>query len=479
VADDLLSRLDSAFAKPRAALRHRAAAQRAPEKHGAPAPPLRERWSWPTIFIAIQFLWGALLFLPGSQAYRPIVRALPYACSAGLLLIYLPIIKRSRGPRGTVLLVLALALLVANLLHPTSQLAAGIAQCVFQFTIAAPMFWGWKAITSPDRLKRLLWMAFAFNTLGAVLGVLQVYFPDRFMPSQFSSQGMKMNDMYVESLTYIGPDGTPIVRPPGLTDQPGGAAISGALTVVLGAGMTLIARTPTTQLLSTAAVGVGLAAIYLTQVRSLLLMSVGAVAVLAAVMFRRGQAVRATRIAVTAAVLVVGAFIWARALGGQSVEDRFVGITKDGAVRSYQDNRGGFVAQTFGELLDEYPLGAGLGRWGMMLVYFGDPTREPPPIHVEIQPTGWLLDGGIPMWILYGGAIFQSLFAAYRLSVRRGNPALSDIATITLLLQVLIFGFGWAGPVFNTQLGLLFWFVTSALHGAATDQAQSQQQAAA
>jgi hypothetical protein len=108
-------------------------------------------------------------------------------------------------------------------------------------------------------------------------------------------------------------------------------------------------------------------------------------------------------------------------------------------------------------------------------VYFGDPMQEPPPIHVEIQPTGWLLDGGIPMWILYGGAIFQSLLSAYRLSVRKGNPALSDVATITLLLQVLIFGFGWAGPVFNTQLGVLFWFVTSALHGAATGQTQAQQ----
>jgi hypothetical protein len=455
-------------------------APRATSRSGrAAATPLRERWPWPTIFIAIQFLWGALLFLPGSQAYRPIVRALPYACSAGLLVVYLPVVKRSRGPRGTLLLVLALGLLVTNLLHPTSQVAAGIAQIVFQATIAAPMFWGWKSLASPERMKRLLWMAFAFNTIGAVLGVLQVYFPDRFMPPQFSQQGVRMNELYVESLTYIGPDGTPIVRPPGLTDQPGGAAVSGALTVVLGAGMTLLARTPTTQVLSTAAVGVGLASIYLTQVRSLLLMSLGAIGVLAAVMFRRGQAGRATRIAVTAAVLVVAAFIWARALGGQSVEDRFVGITKDGAMRSYQDNRGGFVAQTFGELLDQYPLGAGLGRWGMMQVYFGDPMQEPPPIHVEIQPTGWLLDGGIPMWILYGGAIFQSLLAAYRLSVRRGNPGLSDVATITLLLQVLIFGFGWAGPVFNTQLGVLFWFVTSALHGAATGEAEAQQAQAA
>ena len=34
----------------------------------------------------------------------------------------------------------------------------------------------------------------------------------------------------------------------------------------------------------------------------------------------------------------------------------------------------------------EFPLGAGLGRWGMMHVYFGDPTLwQAPPIHVEVQ----------------------------------------------------------------------------------------------
>ena len=429
---------------------------------------LRERWPWLAVFLTVQFMWGALLFVPGSQQYRPIVRALPYAISAGLLIVYMPAVMRSRAPRGTLLLIGALALIVLNLLHPTSQLQAGIAQCVFQATIAAPMFWGWKAVPTARRMRQLLWIAFLLNTAGAVLGVLQVYYPDRFMPPQFSTLGLRLNDMYVVSLTYVGPNGELIVRPPGLSDQPGGAAVAGAVAVVLGAGLSLTAQTPATLVLTLGSTAVGLAAIYLTQVRSLLLMSVAALAVIAAVLFRRGQARIAGRIAITAAVLVVGSFVWARSLGGESVSQRFVGITREGAMRTYQENRGGFVAQTFGELLDEYPFGAGVGRWGMMNVYFGDPgSLESPPIHVEIQPTGWLLDGGVPMWIFHGGAVVVALISAYRYCTQRLSKELADIALIVLGAEVLIVGFGWAGPVFNTQLGLLFWFLASALYGAA------------
>jgi D-alanyl-lipoteichoic acid acyltransferase DltB (MBOAT superfamily) len=103
----------------------------------------------------------------------------------------------------------------------------------------------------------------------------------------------------------------------------------------------------------------------------------------------------------------------------------------------------------------------------MMNVLFGDPTLwEAPPIHVEIQPTGWLLDGGVPMWLLYGGAIFMALRTSYRIAVRAASSSLQDVATLVLCMQVTIFGLCFTGPMFNTQLGILFWAVTGALYGA-------------
>ena len=46
-----------------------------------------------------------------------------------------------------------------------------------------------------------------------------------------------------------------------------------------------------------------------------------------------------------------------------------------GVVQSYQENRGIFLTYTLQELLYEYPFGAGIGRWGMMSAYFGEPDE--------------------------------------------------------------------------------------------------------
>ena len=43
------------------------------------------RWGWLEVFVLIQYLSTALLFLPGAQSYRFAIRALPYLSSLGLL----------------------------------------------------------------------------------------------------------------------------------------------------------------------------------------------------------------------------------------------------------------------------------------------------------------------------------------------------------------------------------------------------------
>jgi len=164
--------------------------------------------------------------------------------------------------------------------------------------------------------------------------------------------------------------------------------------------------------------------------------------------------------------LVVTSFMWASSLGGASVDNRFRDLQGRGALQAYQANRGTFLAYTTGDLLNEFPLGAGVGRWGMMNTYFGNPAEfHSAPIHVEIQLTGWLLDGGVPMWLLYGGGVLLSLWAALRLTAAP-DPLLADVALVVFAAQVFILGMAMAGPVFNTQLGILFWSLGSALHGA-------------
>jgi hypothetical protein len=209
-------------------------------------------------------------------------------------------------------------------------------------------------------------------------------------------------------------------------------------------------------------------ALYLTQVRSLTVMAILSIVTLAAVRLRQGRVLQGSWIVVGAGVLVVGSFAWAVALGGESLADRFWGLIETGVFTSFQENRGLFLDYTLKELLFQFPLGAGLGRWGMMHVYFGDPAMwQSPPIHVEIQMTGWLLDGGVPMWLFYGGALMSAVRFGYALAVRGTTEPLQYFATITLAIQLTIIGLCFTGPAFNTQLGILFWTVSGTLVGAA------------
>ena len=80
----------------------------------------------------------------------------------------------------------------------------------------------------------------------------------------------------------------------------------------------------------------------------------------------------------------------------------------------YYRARGVQLETTFTEMLYQYPLGAGLGRWGMAGGYFG--TAGQPGLWAEIQIAGWMIDGGVPMIFLYGGAIVVGALAQFRLA---------------------------------------------------------------
>jgi hypothetical protein len=432
-----------------------------------PAAAAADGWGWAEVFIAIQLLLGALLFLPGMQAYRGIIRALPYLTGGAALIYYF---HRATGERlhpSAKWLLASLALLGANLVHPSSHLMAGVAQVVFQATIAAPAFWMSRAVRSEARLHRVMWMFFLGSFLGSAVGILQVYWPERFLPPEFSALGQSLNPDIIGALTYRGADGRDIIRPPGLTDLPGGAAVSGMMTMILGLALAMRPQAWWRSAACLAAGAIGMTALYLTQVRSLAIVAALSAAFFAAVKFRQGRVREGAMTLVAGAAIVVGGYLWAVTVGGDSLSERFSGIVNEGVLTTYSENRGIFLRYTLFELLYEFPFGAGVGRWGMMHVYFGDPSLwQARAIHVEIQPTGWLLDGGVPMWFAYGGAIVVALLFSYRCAVHLASACLQDSATMALCLQLAIVGLCFTGAAFNTQLGVQFWAITGALFGA-------------
>jgi hypothetical protein len=192
---------------------------------------------------------------------------------------------------------------------------------------------------------------------------------------------------------------------------------------------------------------------------------------MALIKLRQGRVLQSGWIAASAAILVVGSFIWAGSVGGEVLEERYRGIVDSGLLRTYQENRGFFLTHTVFELPFQYPLGAGLGRWGMMSAYFAEPENwRNPALYAELQMTGWLYDGGVLMWIFYPGALLIAMVFSYRLATQR-DGTLNEAAMIVLTIQLLLVGLCFTGPVFNTQLGMMFWLSTAMLYGAMRTQA--------
>jgi hypothetical protein len=425
-------------------------------------------WGALEVFVVVAMLSSALLFIPGAQSVRIFIRAIPYVLSLALLVRHWGE-WRGRGTwRGQVMLSIAMACLAFGLFHPQASAYGGLAQLAFQLSIAAPAYWVMGEQLDPPRVSRLITLLFLVNAASALVGLLQVTDPARFMPPEFSQQAGVDQTQYLESLSYAGAEGKTIVRPPGLTDLPGGASGACAVAALLG---TLMAFQPGRagwqRLPCVVVAGAALVTLYLTQVRSMLIMTVIGFLSMGMLLARMGRIWFAGTIAGAGAALTVIAFLLAYGIGGQAVFDRFYNLYETGLVTSYRENRGIFLEYTFSHLVYEHPFGAGVGRWGMMNFHFARFDAEPPKsIWVEIQPTGWLVDGGIPLLVTYAGAIAIAMWQLYRITNPvRGGP-LSYAAAIVFSSNLFLIGQSFAGPTFNSTSGMYFWLPTTAVFAA-------------
>jgi hypothetical protein len=229
--------------------------------------------------------------------------------------------------------------------------------------------------------------------------------------------------------------------------------------------------------LSGAAVGtvlLGLMCLYLSQVRALMVITgitIVGVTVLLAV---RRDYKRLGWFSIVIVALVVGSFRGAVSLARQSVETRVGSLTASAPGQVYQENRGQFLTQAVTQLLPEYPLGAGMGRWGMMNSYFGDHSNPNEALWAEIQWNAWILDGGAPLVILYVWALGITLLTTYQVSRwrSRGDPTLALWATVILGYSVGACALTFSYPIFASQAGMEFWLLNSVVYAAARTQAR-------
>jgi hypothetical protein len=170
--------------------------------------------------------------------------------------------------------------------------------------------------------------------------------------------------------------------------------------------------------------------------------------------------------------MILGTFGWAIAVGGTGTLDRITSLFSGSADQVYYQNRGHFLEDTINILLPKYPWGAGLGRWGMMNSYFGkngNPLTD--PIWVEIQWTGWLIDGGIPLVLTYTIALIMASYMTIKIAFERYRmDDLSFWSAVVAAYNVGVLMITFNYPVFVSQMGMEFWLLNAAIFVAANRQ---------
>jgi hypothetical protein len=417
-------------------------------------------------FAISQTALPALLYLPGNQSFRTLIRAAAF----GVSLLAFAQWFFGRRPRFLVRhpaqpwLVCALCILAAMVAHPdTYSLFAGIGQMALYFAVFCPIFWVPSLVADRRTLTRVLAILLICNGINSAVGVLQVYDPDRWMPSEFSSSFQADSARFATSI-YIGPNGRIIVRPPGLYDTPGAVCGAGAIAALLGLIFCLEKIAAWKRAVALALALAGMSAIYLSHVRAVFLVVLVMMATYVAMLALQKQRLRVTGFLGLSGGLLVAALSIATILGGESVQERFMSVFQGDPRTVYNESRGSQLQSAFSDLLTEYPMGAGLARWGVMAGYAGIPRSK--QMWAEVQPAAWILDGGLFLLFLYAGALLATLL--WELKLVRGPPDPNDrlwaaaIVAANVGTLALIFTF----VPFATQVGVQFWFLEGLLHGA-------------
>lgn len=431
-----------------------------------PAAAGRVPWGFAEAFVISQTALPALLYLPGTQSIRLGLRFSAFAISLAAFAWWQlqPEDERESHPAQP-WITGALALLAIMLFHPTTaSLLGGLAHLMVYVAVIAPFFWAPSFVRTPEHFARLLGLLLICSGVNSAVGVMQVYDPARWMPVELS-RVVTESSIGLGPVTYLGPEGRIIVRPPGLFDTPGAVAAPGMFAALLGAVFGLSALPWWQRLAAFAASGAGLAAIYLSQVRVTFVVLLLMVAVYTFVLVRQGRMAKATTFGTLAGCLLFGSFLLAVTLGGDSIAARFTTLFAEDPVDVYYRARGIQLDHTLSETIFEYPFGAGLARWGMAAGYFGSASL--PGLWAEIQITAWVIDGGFLLVILYGGALVVTAISEFRLAGRTEHARLAACAAVILAANVGVAVMIISFTPFVSQVGIQYWFLVGALHGVA------------
>ena len=421
---------------------------------------------WVRAFVGFQFACQLALL---SEFFNPL-RVYVRGAAFGSSLLFLLLLPKGQGRAHPAIHAAGwvMVILILSLFHPTTNsLVAGTAQIGLYLAILGPLFWVPRLQLDVAALRRVLLIIFIFHTLSAGTGVLQAYFPGNLQPSLSAALAEK-DKGYVQDLKITLTSGQRVFRPMGLTDVPGGAAAAGFYTVLLGMGFFVTSRRLDARLACLGSITLGLTCLYLSQVRLWLVITSICTLAFCGLLAWQKRTIKLVSLGSALVAVIALSFTLAVFLGGESVTKRMSTLINDQPTAVYYSNRGIFLEDTIRVLLPRYPLGAGLGRCGMMNAYFGDNSDpERANIYIEIQWTGWLLDGGIPLVLAYVAVLFLAFSIALIVALNQTVGELSIWAAIVLAYNIGALATTFSYTIFFAQSGMELWLLNAALFAAA------------
>jgi hypothetical protein len=444
---------------------------RPPQRSAPKAPPgpsPMPKWGWLEWFVVAQTALPALMFIPGLSAVRTPSRIAAFSIA---LVAWGAVWARGVGARpgarfpAIPWLVGAIGWLVAMIFHPDGNtMLSRVGHVALYAAILCPAFWAGPALKDPRQIGRLLKIMFVCNALGAAVGLGQVYRPDVFNPPVIP-QLIKAGVEHAGDVSYVDATGRRIVRPCGLTDQVGGGAQAGMAAALLGMGLLLKGKLGWVwRVLGIGSAFVGVAVIYYSQVRMTLAMLAVALALLTFVFLLQRDFRRAGLLGLGGAVLILGSFAWVVSTSGTEVFKRFTDLVEDDPTKVYYSSRGMFVQAAFTDLIWTMPLGNGLGNWGMINEYFGVPKAD--AYWVEVMIPAWIVDGGIPLFVLYVGALTVAMLDSLRIALKSRDQDLRYWAALIVAMNMGVIATCFSFVAFLAPLGLPFWLFSASLHDA-------------
>jgi len=447
-----------------------------------PKPP-EPGWGGLEAFVLLQFLIPAVVFWPGAGAGA--LRIASRAAVFGLgLVVWVAVAWAASGavarrrlswrarwqpsspfPARHWLLA-SLVWQLVMVLHPTTNsLASALASVTLAASVAAPAFFVGLVEVTPARLKRLVLLVFVTQAFHAGLGVAQVARPELFLPPSLKHPE-NPRDLIAKAYAYVDGSGRLVVRPPGLSDQPGAASATGASAGLLGMALAVAPGVAWGwRLVGLSGAALGLLAISFSMVRAALAVELFCLAALVGLWIlqrRIRQLVAFGGVAGFAALGVLTVVLASPARG--AILERFGSLVRDDPSKLYQEHRGRFLTHTFETMLVEMPLGGGLGRWGMIHVYFGNPNSlsGSEQYWVEIQWSAWALDGGWPLVIVMTAALGAAVRSTWRAA---HDPLLEDPARywsgVILAWNLSVLALTLSYVPFVSPMGAHFWLLAA------------------